>query len=257
MNRIPGISFVIRARNEEAYLAACLFSLKGLRVNHEIIVILHKCTDRSKAIVEEALAGGQPIRILETNQDLSKAGYETLITPVNHPASLMSFYTWCFSHAKYRWVLKWDADFTASPELVEFFNTGLILDEVTPVHYTIPCQMTADVVNREKYLFNCLQPYEKWMFWEVPSFPSTVEGRSIDAKIYTIPHTVLKSYWKEPPWFIGKDAFLEKQYEKLVQICGPEPVGASRAQCKDCETPYFMIIKCREFFASMGIFTNQ
>ena len=255
--RFPGISFVIRARNEEAYLTECLSSLKLITVPHEIIVILHRCSDRSEAIAEAALARGQPLRILKTEQDLSKAGYETVITPANHPASLMSFYTWCFSHAKYTWLFKWDADFTASPELVEFLNTGLILDEKDPVYYTVPCQMTGDIMNREKYLFNCLRPYTKWVFWEVPSFPPNVEGRSIDAKIYTILPTVLKAYWKEPPWFIGKDSRLEDLYKKLVMFCGPEPVGASRAQCKDCDIPYFSILSCRDFLATLGIHTNQ
>ena len=253
VERIPGISFILRARNEEAYLSACLASLNRLNVPHEIIVILHKCYDESKAIVEAALESGQPIHIYETDQDLSKAGYETLVTPVNHPASLMTFYTWCFSHAKYTWVFKWDADFTASTELVEFLNTELVLDEIKPIHYTIPCQMSSDIINREKYLFNCLLPYEKWIFWEVPSFPSDVEGRSIDAKIYTIPHTVLKDYWKEPPWFIGKDSTLEYNYNRLSELCGTEPVGASRAQCKDCEAPYFMIMAFANVLSTLGI----
>ena len=255
--RFPGISFVIRARNEEAYLTDCLSSLKSITAPYEIIIILHRCSDRSEAIAEAALARGQPLRILKTDQDLSKAGYETVITPANHPASLMSFYTWCFSHAKYTWLFKWDADFTASEELVEFLNTGLILDEVAPVYYMVPCQMTENIVNREKYLFNCLRPYTKWVFWEVPSFPPNVEGRSIDAKIYTIPPTVLKAYWKEPPWFIGKDSRLEDLYKKLVMFCGPEPVGASRAQCKDCDIPYFSILSCRDFLATLGIHMTQ
>lgn len=255
--RIPGISFVLRVRNEETYLTDCLASLKSITVPHEIIVILHKCTDTSKAIVKAASIEGQPIRSIETDQDLSKAGYETLVTPTNHPASLMSFYNWCFSHAKYNWLFKWDADFTTSPELVDFLNTVLVLDEVTPVHYTVPCQMTPEIVNREKYLFNCLITYTKWIFWEVPSFPLTVEGRSIDAQIYTIPPSILKPYWKEPPWFIGKDAFLEEQYRKITVFCGPEPIGASRAQCKDCDVSYFMVISCRVFLATLGIYTNR
>lgn len=253
LNREPGISFIVRARNEEAYLAQNLESLRPLTIPHEIIVILHKCTDRSKTIVEAAKGAGQPIHIIETDQDLSKPGYETLITPITYRECIPTFYNWCFSKAKYLWLFKWDADFVASSDLINFLNLGLNLSEVNPVRYMIPCQMTDDVVNTENYLFNCLILHKKYIFWETPAFPQNSEIRTVATKIYTIPHTILKEYWKEPPWFIGKDAFLEDRYKKVVELCGPEPVGSSRAQCKDCEGPFFRVKDCQSILEAMGI----
>lgn len=249
----PGISFILRARNEEAYLAQSLASLSGLTVAHEIVVILHKCTDKSMAIALEAQAKGQPIRIYDTDINISKAGYENLATPVNYNESLASFYSKCFSLGQYNWLFKWDADFVASPELLTFFNTELPLDKVEPVRYLIPCQMSETVINKETYLFNCLACYKKYIFWEIPAFSGGSEIKEIGARIFTIPHTILKEYWKEPPWFIGKNTFLESRYKKIVELCGPEPVGASRAQCKDCEGPYFNVLQMKDQLESLGI----
>ena len=49
---MEGISFIIKVRNEETTLEQCIRSLFPLTVPHEIIVILHCCTDRSKEIAE-------------------------------------------------------------------------------------------------------------------------------------------------------------------------------------------------------------
>jgi hypothetical protein len=251
--KMPGISFILRARNEEAYLAQSLESLLGLTVPHEIVVILHKCTDQSKNIALSAQAKGQPIRIYETDHNLSKAGYETLATPASYNESLASFYSKCFSLGQYNWLMKWDADFVASPELLEFLNSELVLDQVAPLRYLIPCQMSEDVINKETYLFNCLVGYKKYIFWETPAFVGGSEIKDISARIFTIPHTVLKEYWKEPAWFIGKDTFLDDRYKKIVELCGPEPVGASRAQCKDCEGPYFNVLQKKVELEGLGI----
>jgi len=249
----PGVSFVIRVRNEELFLGQCLKSLKTLSIPYECIVILHKCTDSSRAIAESASAS-QPICIYETDQNLSRAGYENLITPVHYKESLASFYSWCFSKAQYNWKFKWDADFTMSAPLLEFLNKKLVLDEVKPVRYKIPCEMSPSVVNHEAYLFNCLVTYTKYIFWEVPAFVEGAEMRQIEQRIFTIPHTFLKGYWREPAWFIGKDAVLESRYKKLVELCGPEPTGASRAQCPDCDPLFFRVQAARAQLEAFGIY---
>jgi len=249
----PGISFILRIRNEEAYLQNCVDSLKNITVPHEIVAILHKCTDRSKQILQEAQAAGQPIRIFETQQNLSRAGYETLATPASNPESLVHFYTWCFSKALYTWTFKWDADFVASKELVDFLNTGLVLDEQKPVKYVIPCKMTDTIINRENYLFNCLVGYTKHAFWEVPAFKEGAESRTIGAIIQTIPPTILKPYWLEPPWFLGTGSIVEANYKKIVDLCGTEPYGASRASCNLCDYTWSQIMTHRTALEGQGV----
>lgn len=240
--RKAGISFVIRVRDEERFLGLALKSLKLIMVPHEIIVVCHMCKDGSKPVAEAALAEGQPVRIYEYGHPLSRAGYETLITPTGHPASLAYFYNWCFNKASYNWIFKWDADFVASPELITFLNKDLVLNETTRVRYNIPCEMTPDVVNSEHYLYNCILGFKKYIFWETPVFYGNSELRDIPHKIHTVPHTLLKDYWKLPPWFVGGvEPRLEELHKKVVGLCGPEAPGASRAQCKDCEVPFFSV----------------
>ena len=250
--REPGISFVIRNRNEANFLELTLQCLKLITVPHEIIVVNHMCTDTSKSVAEAAVAAGQPVRIFEYEHPISRAGYETFITPPTMPQSLAYYYTWCFSKATKNWIFKWDVDFIASPELITFLNTELKLDEKSPIRYHIPCEMTPTIINSENYLYNCLAGFKKYIFWEVPMFYGNAEMLHIKQKIYTIPPTVLKPYWILPPWFIGKDEDLTAKYKKLVEICGPEPLGAARGSNKDCEISWANVHRHRGELEALG-----
>ncbi len=231
-----------------------LNSLKAVKVPHEIIVICHMCTDGSRAVAEAAQAAGQPIRIYEYSHPTSRAGYETLVTPPHHPGSFVYYTNWCFQHVSYNWIFKWDADFTASPELISFLNTELHLDEQKPIRYHIPCVMSPTVTNKENYLFNCLHSFKKYIFWETGMFIGNAQMIELPHRILTIPPTVLKPYWTLPPWFSGgKDPILEERLKKVVEICGPEPIGASRASCKDCEIPWFSLMAHRAEVEALGI----
>ena len=119
----PGISFVVRARNEEATLPASLQSLQNFTFPHEVIVVLHRCNDRSLEIARSF----PNTKVFEFDRPISRAGFETLITPVTSPHSIMSYCEWAFSKGTHLWTFKWDADFIATPELVEFLGSSQIL----------------------------------------------------------------------------------------------------------------------------------
>lgn len=240
-DRLPGISFVLRARNEEKYVRRAITSLESITVPHEIVVILHCCTDGTRDIVEELQREGkQDIQIHTIDTPMSRAGYETVVTPRWHESSFCRYSQWCFEQARYNWMFKWDADFEASPALVDFLNTRLDLATRTPIRYTVHCHV-GDAINYEQYLHNCLLRFGKHVFWEVPVFTyeSTVIDLGSEAHINTIPCTVLKDYWRKPAWFLpDKDPELCKRYAVLVDRYGPEPVGCARAQCPDGDGIY-------------------
>jgi len=234
---LAGISFVIRVHNEEGNLSKSLQSLAGVVVPHEIVVVLHRCTDGSRAEAEAAMAAGQPVRIVTWEHPVSRAGLETLATPVNHPRSLPCYYNMCFGHARrFLWKFKWDADFVASEALLEWLNFGLPLHSSDPVRYSIPCMLGEDgPVNQEEYLYNCLQGFGKYMFWEIPCFSIPSRVVRIAHPIHSQPPSLLKEYWHRAPWFVGVDDALEANYAIVQEELGKDIPGMARASHPACD----------------------
>jgi glycosyltransferase involved in cell wall biosynthesis len=239
---VHGLSFIIRAHNEERHLAASLNSIKEVSLPFEVIVVLDRCTDGSRQVVESL---DLPIKIYERERPVSRAGYETVVTPVEHPCSIASFLSFSFSRARFDWRIKWDADFIASTELIEALNGLRDIKEPTVVN--INCVLGGNVKNKESYLFNCLQSYTHHVFWEAPRFPSNVQliEWDDDVCINSLPVDKVKDYWREDPWFTQPDFFddeLSHRYEKLVSVLGPEPKGMARAGNPDCDEYYFKVV---------------
>lgn len=243
-----GVSFVLRARNEEKYIGDALQSLACLTIPFEIIVILHLCDDRTYDIVEK-FHKFMPIHIHQSKQALSRPGFETLVTPEEDPHSLASFYNDCFKKANYKWMFKWDADFRSSEKLIDFLHDDLDLECMKPTVYNLPCHLDPKTVNTEPYLFNCLVKYKKHVFWELPVFPKEAAIKTLPCPILSIPPNVIKSYWKQEPWFCqGQDATLEQKWKLLIQIVGmSEPMAAARASSgKDFQLTWDAIHKHKQ-----------
>ena len=227
-HRLPGISFITRCHNEEDNIEKAITSLSKLTLPYEIIVILHRSIDRSQEIVL-GLAEIFPITVVKYTKKISRAGYETLVTPANHPNSMISYVNWCFSHARRNWIFRWDADFTATDNLIDFLNS---LDPVdtNPTVYKIHCEL-GDHVTSEHYLTNCLQGFKKFKFWEVAEYSS--ENRlyrwaTHNSIIKSIPRSNLKKYWDNLAWFQeedNKDIDLCSKMFLLEFLAGDQPKG--------------------------------
>lgn len=233
----PGISFVIRAHNEEQHLPACLQSLTGLTIPFEVVAVLNRCTDNSRQIVESS---GLPVRIYEYDHPISRAGFETLVTPSEHPSSMAALSNVAFGHARYAWAMRWDADFVASDGLVAALN-GLS-DWPVPTAVRIACRL-GDHPNRELYLSNCLVRHTRHVFWEAPVFAPACWEQSWgdDAYIQSLPVSHVKDYWNDEPWFLQPESYdseLASRYHSLVEILGPEPPGMARASNPVCDDYY-------------------
>lgn len=228
---MQGISFIVRSRNEASNLTASLRPLTKLRIPFEINVILHLCTDNSK-IVLDGLKNILPIRLIEYNKEVSRAGYETFVTPEEHENSFITYSKFCFNTANYKWKFRWDADFFATPQLIDYLN-NIQLNTNENIIFKIPCELgDTGILNEERYLSNCLIDIKKYMFWEVYCYEEnskTVDLKNI-CKINSLSYKHLKKYWENPqPWFFGKDQILTDSYNKLVESWGPEPRGMARA----------------------------
>lgn len=226
-----GISFVIRAHNEGERLEQCIRSLKAVSIPHEINVILHNCYDNSENIVNKFKDEGYPINKFIYNKPVSRAGYETVITPDYHDRSWVKYCNFCASTAKYNWLFKWDADFIASENLIKFINS-LNSTESRPIVYRIAAILGESDINKEGYLSNCFLTYKKYVFWEQSVFLNGCDFIDVDDTIFikTLPKSILKNYWKRPSWFVEENnlEFIEK-YKTLESIFGKEPEGMARA----------------------------
>jgi glycosyltransferase involved in cell wall biosynthesis len=258
---IPGVSFVCRVKNEEAVLEKSIMSLSGLKIPFEIIVVLNNCTDQSNAIAMKCQQSIPCIQIHKYDYQLSRAGFENLVTPVDSNHSFASYSNWCFSKAQYQWKFKWDADFIASDELIQFFNDDLHFVQNYPWATVIRLPaVNEDASNAEKYLFNCLESYVKYIFWEVPVFVG--EGMVNVELPHKIRHEsslkCLKTYWREKPWFYTSDeleaAELVRKYEIVVSILGAESEGSCRASNPDCDRAFSHILHNEAFWNERGIY---
>ena len=254
----PGISFVVRARNEEMTLRESLESLQGLTIPHEIVVILHLCTDSSRRIAESF----PNVRIYEYEIPVSRAGYETLITPDTSKYSLVSYYNWCFAKAQLLWCFKWDADFVATHRLRDFIN-GRDWNDATPTRIRIPAITSNADVSPEPYLFNAGRTYKKLAFWEYNSslFSKDVREEICPATLdHVSPLDCVKPYWRAGPWFEGPEYFedaeaieLRRRYRLIVEKLGPEPLGMARAVHPEYQKMYSLVREREAELNALGI----
>jgi glycosyltransferase involved in cell wall biosynthesis len=241
MSKPEGISFIVRVRNEEATLEASLRSLLAVTVPKEILVFLHLCTDRSTEIATRLAAEHSCIRVFPYEVEISRAGYETLATDMKSPHSLMTYYNWCFSKATKMWKCKWDADFTMTPELLDYVNRG---DWSKHSKVLRLGSKNSTSVESNDYFFSCEVTYIKHLFWEVPYFwyyPDQYEKKEV-ADVFIAHNSELsevKSYWKAEPWYRVEDSdearLVASRMDRLVAEFGPEPIGLARSMHPDCE----------------------
>jgi hypothetical protein len=227
---MEGISFLVRIRNEEATLKESIESLFGLRITHEIILILHLCTDRSFEIACELKSRNPNIKIVTYDIEVSKAGYEHLATDANSKHSLVTYYNWCLKKATCPWIFKWDADFVSTPELIDYINAGKWVKQNKLIQFNARCD---EVNHREFYLICGLLCYVKIPFYEIYMYTYNSEKiiTNIQINHITKPSTI-KSYWNRIPWYKIEDSdearIVSEKIRKLTDEFGEEPIGAFR-----------------------------
>ena len=244
---MEGISFMLRVRNEETTIEQSIRSLSGIRVPHEIVVVLHRCTDRTEEIVKSI--DNPNIRIFYYDEEISRAGYECLATDVSSKHSLATYYTWCKHQTRYCWVFKWDADMVAKPELLEFLHsrTWEQRNEVYQIKTT-----HSTVSSSEPYLMGCLSHYGKHVFWEVPVYTCSPRIIIVEESFVTClaESSLIKGYWRDEPWYTTEDSeeatLVRSRMHTLLTEIGEETPGMARNLSAD-SGPYWFKIMNRNF----------
>jgi hypothetical protein len=234
---VEGISFIVKIRDEEDTLYESINSLSNLIIPHEIILILHLCTDKSYEIATKLKSENSHVKILFYDKEISKAGYENLSTDVDSEHSLVTYYNWCIKQKKYIWVFKWDADFIASLSLIKFLNENTWKNR--DINYLISCK-NDEMNGKELYLMCTLIRYVKYIFWEVPMYRNNSKNISLDENIYIYHNSKLsklKKYWSNPTWFETENSeeanIVKNRIIQLNNDFGSEPKGLAR-----CCNPY-------------------
>uniref|UniRef100_A0A6C0B533 Glycosyltransferase n=1 Tax=viral metagenome TaxID=1070528 RepID=A0A6C0B533_9ZZZZ len=245
-----GVSFVVRIRNEEETLEKSVRSLGGITFPHEIVLILHRCTDRSAEIADRLASENPNIRIMTYDMEISRPGYEMLATDADSKHSLVTYYNWWIKQAKYTWVFKWDADFVASPVLINFMNS--IVWEQKNMNISIVAKNLISS-NRENYLCGGPRVFKKHVFWEDSQFSPGAEFWHFSDEMY-IEHASelkdLKAYWTEPAWYLTEDSdearLVKSRMDRLTADFGPEPPGLARASNPECDPIFTAIASANE-----------
>uniref|UniRef100_A0A6C0CMI8 Glycosyltransferase 2-like domain-containing protein n=1 Tax=viral metagenome TaxID=1070528 RepID=A0A6C0CMI8_9ZZZZ len=123
-NLKPGLSFIIRAKNEEKNVDVCLGSLiKSVKdlPNIEIIFVDNNSTDKTLYKAQRWTAI-YPVKVYSYPYEVCKIG-RNVIGGDKSKRTLATFYNWCLSKATRYNIVKWDADFIAQPSfLLQMIN---------------------------------------------------------------------------------------------------------------------------------------
>jgi len=107
----PGISFIVRAKNEEGTIGMALDSLRQLEVPCEINLVLNQCSDRTEYEASLRAENGQNINVYHYPFQLGKTGLENQCTPVTSAHSTIWMLNWILMKGNYEYTFRWDSDF--------------------------------------------------------------------------------------------------------------------------------------------------
>ena len=104
-----GVSFIIRARDEEVNVSACLENISNIA--DEIIFVDHLSTDNTYKIAFELSKKHSNIKVFKYKNEVPRPGdnYNKNISVIGN--SISNYYNFCLTKATKYNVIKWDADF--------------------------------------------------------------------------------------------------------------------------------------------------
>ena len=125
-NRLPGVSAMLRVRNEASKIRCCLMSVLG--IFDEIIVVDNNSDDGTREIVngfkQEHDRTGK-LRLFEYPFRVARCGTEHDDTPEDSVHNLAYYYNWTVSQCTRRYICKWDADMVVRREERDVFKAFL------------------------------------------------------------------------------------------------------------------------------------
>lgn len=247
---------MVRVRNEETTLEESILSLFPLTIPHEIVIILHCCTDRSADIAHKLAAANSNIKIFTYNVEISRAGYETLATDATSGHSLPFYYNWYLARCSLPWKFKWDGDFIASPALIEWLNSA---QRWTHSNFCYKIKaISDDSINSEPYLLGSIVSYRKYLFWEIPTYSVGYYIMNAPDSVFITHKSVLtdiKPYWHRIPWYKTEDCeearTVATRVQQLIDEFGEPPAGLARASNPACDNFFRKIMRAKPTYVNL------
>ncbi len=241
----PGISFIMRAKNEQSTIGLALDSLKQLKVPYEVNLVLNQCADETEYEATVRSKNDQNINIYYYPFQLGKTGLENQCTPVTSVHSTIWLLNWILMKGNYEYTFRWDADFVMTSTLSR--NVEKAVADKEKIANISAIFSDTGKPNIEPYLWsNELYPrYARFSLWHIARF-AIVPSKSVtlDGKIiHDSPLKDKKDYWDTEPWW-DKEVKEETQelrkkskekYEQLKKQIGEDCATNARASCPDSE----------------------
>lgn len=111
VSRKPGVSAMIRAKNEESKIGLCLESIYP--IFDEIIIVNNNSDDGTDKIIQQYIEkrdSFQKIKYFNYPFNIARVGPDNVATNPDSLQSLVYYYNWCLSKCTLGHVFKWDAD---------------------------------------------------------------------------------------------------------------------------------------------------
>lgn len=220
--KLPGFSFMIRAKNEARNLATCILSIQKhlpTSIPYEIIVINNDSSDYTQLIAEKTLNLTQGDQIVGYPYRIAKPGLENYHTPVDSIHSFIYFTQFSMMQCRREWIFRWDADFEMTTLLGQWLQS-FWNDHLLKVQYRartfgcvmIPATDQDGIINSEMYLFHTSHwpIFYREHIWEQVGFISgqTPAAYHPAAEHALILHQstlkIIKSSYLEEPWWKTK-----------------------------------------------------
>ena len=113
-----GLSFLIRAKNEDKNIINCLKSLSLTLINFqniEVIVVDNNSSDKTYDLANNFINnynGNIIFKLYKYDKDICKVGENN----IKNKPSIATYYNWCLEKVTKYNVIKWDADFITNGE---------------------------------------------------------------------------------------------------------------------------------------------
>jgi hypothetical protein len=168
---VPGITAVVRAKNEERALFWVLPPL--LRATDRVVLIDNGSTDRTVEVARAAAAAEDAEDRFEVHAypfSVARCGEEHLGTPAASVHSLVYFYNWSFAHVRTSYALKWDADMVLTDTAISTLRSLAWQLEATEAVVKIPRFPLYVADDRRAFLDLGLANCEAWGWPNKPGF---------------------------------------------------------------------------------------